>query len=94
MAGIVRIWTQPRVGGGAHYLAGEIYAANVSRLLDVRGGRAAMDFLCGLPGGVLEHVTRGSGAARHPVLVVRDAGELIAAALAAGVTVMDERGGI
>ena len=32
------------------------------------------------------------GAARHPVLIVRDAGELITAARAAGVDILDERG--
>ena len=93
MTGTVRIWTQPRVGGGAHYLAGETYAMNFTRLLDVKGGRAATDFLRGLPSSTMVRVPRGSGAARHPVLIVRDAGELIAAARAAGVEVRDERGG-
>ena len=75
-----------------HYLAGETYAMNFTRLLDVKGGRAARDFLRGLPSSIMERVPRGSGAARHPVLIVRDAGELIAAARAAGVEVRDERG--
>lgn len=75
-----------------HYLAGETYAMNVTRLLDVKGGRAATDFLRGLPSSTMERVPRGSGAARHPVLIVRDAGELIASSRAAGVEVRDERG--
>jgi hypothetical protein len=92
MTATVRLWIQPAVvGRGPHYLAGETYAANVTRLLDVKGGRVATDFLRGLPASTLDHVTRGSGQARHAVLVVRDAGELIAAARAAGVTVRDER---
>lgn len=87
---LVRVWTQPSVGGGAHYRAGETYAANVTRLLNVKAGRIATDFLRGLPANILEPVTRGSGQARHAVLVVHDAAAFAAAALAAGVNVRAE----
>ena len=75
-----------------HYLAGETHAMNFTHRLDVKGGRAATNFLRGLPSSTLERVPRGSGAARHLVLIVRDAGDLIAAARAAGVEIRDERG--
>jgi len=94
MSATVRLWIQPAVvGRGPHYLAGEAYACNWTSTRDVKGGRVATDFLRGLPASTLDRVTRGFGHARHAVLIVRDAGELIAAARAAGVTVIDERVG-